>query len=61
MQISFLIKNLFAIIIWQAPLDWDRCYFMCQAQHSEPIVTADARPCRTDHGRENAEGGMVCM
>ncbi len=32
---------------------------MCQAQHSEPIVTADARPCRADHGRENAEGGMV--
>jgi hypothetical protein len=60
-QNAFLVKSVFVIIIWPAPLDRDRCHFMCQAQHSEPIVTADARPCRTDHGRENAEGGMVCM
>jgi hypothetical protein len=56
-QNAFPIKNVFVIIIWPAPLDRDRCHFMCQAQHSEPIVTADARPRRADPGRVR---GLEC-
>jgi hypothetical protein len=56
---AFLVKSVFAIIIWPAPLDRDRCHFLCQAQHSEPIVTADARPPRADARPPRADHGRV--
>jgi hypothetical protein len=28
---AFLMKSVFVIIIWPAPLDRDRCHFLCQA------------------------------